>query len=211
MSSFSGHTKKVNDVHCDNNQVLIVSSSDDGTIKLWDSRIGKDFRTLRVHTGDAVLCAKMRSTGRDNILVVCPTTTTTKKKITYLLQQSGSNTGQVAVWDMHAPYCITTYTQSTRHPVCDVDFDNANNIVFAAHADGTCTVFETNAWTPCHHWRVREVGCNSMVFAQYPLLLFFSFLSHFSLFIFGFDEHRHSVVTGFVDGAVLVSKISHES
>jgi len=167
VSSFSGHTKKVNDVHCDNNQVLIVSSSDDGTIKLWDSRIGKDFRTLRVHTGDAVVCAKMRSTGRDNILV------------------SGSDTGKVAVWDMHAPYCITTHTQST-HAVCDVDFDNANNVVFAAFADGSCTVFETNAWNPCHVWSLRDVDCNCMVFAQ------------------------HSVVTGFSDGAVLASKVNHE-
>lgn len=167
VSSFSGHTGKVNDVHCDNNQVLIVSSSDDGTIKLWDSRIGKDFRTLRVHTGDAVLCAKMRSTGRDNILV------------------SGSNTGQVAVWDMHAPYCITTHTQSKQR-VCDVDFDNANNVVFATYADGKSTVFETNAWTPIHEWQMREAGCSSMVFAQ------------------------HSVVTGYEDGVVLASKIQHE-
>lgn len=40
VTTFNGHTKKVNDVHCDTNQVLIISASDDGTIKLWDSRIG---------------------------------------------------------------------------------------------------------------------------------------------------------------------------
>jgi len=164
VSTFAGHTKQVNDVHCDANQVLVVSSSDDGSIKLWDVRSGKNFRTLNVHTGDAVKCAKMRSSGRDNILV------------------SGSDTGQVAVWDMHAPYCIATHTKGP-YTVCDVDFDNDHGNVFALYSDGSASVFSTNTWTPCHTWQLRSIGCTSMVFTQ------------------------HGLVTGCLDGTVLVSEI----
>ena len=211
MSSFSGHTKKVNDVHCDNNQVLIVSSSDDGTIKLWDSRIGKDFRTLRVHTGDAVLCAKMRSTGRDNILVVCPTTTTKKKKLL-----TSSNRAEATQDKWQCGTC-TRHTASQR-----IHRARATQCVTWTLTTPTTSCLPRMLMAPVQSLRpthgphaITGVYARLVVIVWFLLSIlyffFFSFLSHFSLFIFGFDEHRHSVVTGFVDGAVLVSKISHES
>lgn len=86
----------------------------------------------------------------------------------------------------------------------DVDFDNTHGVVFAGYSDGSTRIIPSSSWAAVHCLSPDDWhgACNSMIFAQYltSLLLLFTVKT--------LDIGRQSVVTGFEDGTVVVSKLN---
>ncbi|ETO08168.1 hypothetical protein RFI_29221, partial [Reticulomyxa filosa] len=68
LKVFQAHSASVNSIQFSPDETKIVSSSDDGTIKIWDVASGKEIQELRGHL-DGVIDAKFSSDG--SMIVSC--------------------------------------------------------------------------------------------------------------------------------------------
>jgi WD domain, G-beta repeat len=57
VRTLTGHTARVSAFACSPDGCQVVSASDDGTLKIWDTGAGTTFRTLTGHTASVSACA----------------------------------------------------------------------------------------------------------------------------------------------------------
>lgn len=85
--TISGHKLGVSDVAWSSDSRLLVSASDDKTLRIWDANLGKSLKTLKGHS-NYVFCCNFNP--QSNLVV------------------SGSFDESVRIWDVRTGKCLKT-------------------------------------------------------------------------------------------------------
>jgi len=102
FSIYRGHNRAIVTLHCTRDGLCLVSTSEDGTIRIWDRASGKCTRTLKHPKGDAPIATailafrkdveKVNTTTTANVNLSTNTTTTTTTTTSSLAQGNNNTT-----------------------------------------------------------------------------------------------------------------------
>ena len=120
LTTFEGHSGKVNDLALSLNQTVLASGSDDQTVKLWDVESGEERRSLPRHS-DRVQAVAFSPDGK---LVI-----------------SGSGSGEVLVWDAVTGTLLSSLTGHSS-AINDLVVSSDGNILGSASADRTIRLWD---------------------------------------------------------------------
>jgi len=120
--SFAGHRDNISAVKFHPVFSVVVSASQDATIKIWDFETGEFERTLKGHT-NAVQAVDFDHTG--NLLVSC------------------SADLSIKIWDFQTDKCIRTL-KDHEHNVSAVKFLPSGDQIVSASRDKTIKIWETS-------------------------------------------------------------------
>lgn len=120
LTTFKGHSGKINDLALSLDQTLLASGSDDQTVKLWDLQSGEERRSLPRHR-DRVQAVAFSPDGK---LVV-----------------SGSGSGEVLVWDAATGTLLKNLT-GHRSAINDLTVSSDGNVLGSASADNTIRLWD---------------------------------------------------------------------
>lgn len=122
--SLSGHRQPITSVAFHSVFSVLASSSEDGTIKIWDWELGELERTLKGHT-KAVLDVDFGSSGTDALLASCSSDLTIK------------------IWDPSNEYANVRTLTGHDHTISSIKFTPAGTHLLSASRDKTIRVWET--------------------------------------------------------------------
>eukprot|EP00825_Cyclidium_porcatum_P043847 TRINITY_DN6321_c0_g1_i1.p1 TRINITY_DN6321_c0_g1~~TRINITY_DN6321_c0_g1_i1.p1 ORF type:complete len:316 (+),score=44.53 TRINITY_DN6321_c0_g1_i1:185-1132(+) len=118
--SLQGHRANITSVSFHPNYSIIATSSEDGTIKLWDFESGQYERTLKGHTGTVNQVAFDK---QGKLLASCSTDLTIK------------------LWELTQFTCIKTLN-GHEHNVSSIEFLNSGDHLISASRDKTIKIWE---------------------------------------------------------------------
>ena len=143
VQKLSGHNGKVNSAVVCGDGHLVISASDDMTIRLWDVFSGRCMKTLTGHTG-GVNCV---SVSRDGRLVI-----------------SGGNDGVVFLWDVASGRCLRTFRGHNGSVTC-VSLNLEGRLAISSGADGTVRLWDLDKGSPRQLFKDRSSRVSSVVLA----------------------------------------------
>eukprot|EP01125_Pyxidicula_operculata_P007092 TRINITY_DN2414_c0_g1_i1.p1 TRINITY_DN2414_c0_g1~~TRINITY_DN2414_c0_g1_i1.p1 ORF type:complete len:286 (-),score=47.98 TRINITY_DN2414_c0_g1_i1:530-1387(-) len=118
-----GHTARISKVFYSQTQPVIYSSSYDGTLRVWDTRTGKESRRFVVGSGEEIFCAGL-STGETLIA-------------------AGTSKNDVIVWDTATSTRRGTYNETHTDEITQVHFHpNRENELYSGSLDGLICVYD---------------------------------------------------------------------
>ena len=100
---------------------LLVSASDDKTLKIWELSSGKCLKTLKGHSNYAFCC---NFNPQSNLVV------------------SGSFDESVRIWDVRTGKCLKTLPAHS-DPVSAVHFNRDGSLIVSSSYDGLCRIWDT--------------------------------------------------------------------
>lgn len=100
---------------------LLVSGSDDKTLKVWELSTGKSLKTLKGHS-NYVFCCNFNP--QSNLIV------------------SGSFDESVRIWDVRTGKCLKTLPAHS-DPVSAVHFNRDGSLIVSSSYDGLCRIWDT--------------------------------------------------------------------
>ncbi|KAG7214278.1 hypothetical protein INR49_023198 [Caranx melampygus] len=111
----------ISDVSWSSDSNLLVSASDDKTLKIWDNNSGKCLKTLKGHS-NYVFCCNFNP--QSNLVV------------------SGSFDESVRIWDVKTGKCLKTLPAHS-DPVSAVHFNRDGSLIVSSSYDGLCRIWDT--------------------------------------------------------------------
>jgi len=120
INYFQGHTDQIHHLALNSDKTSLASSSEDGTVRIWDLKTGIEQLVLRGHTGPV-----MQSEWNNDA----------KQILT-----AGSD-GTVRVWDSHTGIELLLLT-GHKGVVYSAAWDINNNLILSAGEDGTVRVWD---------------------------------------------------------------------
>ncbi len=121
-TAFKGHLKSINCIEISNDGEILITASDDKTIRLWNANDGKRICTLKGHEQGVTCLAISQNTQ-------------------YLL--SGSKDGSIKLWDILQQKEIRTFKGHNAEVKSIVFFDNSENFI-SGDVNGTLQYWKTN-------------------------------------------------------------------
>jgi len=100
---------------------LLVTASDDKTLKIWELSSGKSLKTLKGHS-NYVFCCNFNP--QSNLIV------------------SGSFDESVRIWDVRTGKCLKTLPAHS-DPVSAVHFNRDGSLIVSSSYDGLCRIWDT--------------------------------------------------------------------
>ena len=119
--TISGHKLGISDVAWSSDSRLLVSASDDKTLKIWELSTGKCLKTLKGHSNYAFCC---NFNPQSNLVV------------------SGSFDESVRIWDVRTGKCLKTLPAHS-DPVSAVHFNRDGSLIVSSSYDGLCRIWDT--------------------------------------------------------------------
>ena len=119
--AYGGHRGGVSDVAWSTDGALLCSTSDDTTIRIWDTTTGKCRRELCGHKS-FVVCGKFNS--HSNLIA------------------SGSFDECFRLWDVRTGSCLKV-VQAHSEPVTSIDFSYDGTMILTSSYDGLCRLWDT--------------------------------------------------------------------
>lgn len=111
----------ISDVAWSSDSRLLVSASDDKTLKIWELVSGKSLKTLKGHS-NYVFCCNFNP--QSNLIV------------------SGSFDESVRIWDVRTGKCLKTLPAHS-DPVSAVHFNRDGSLIVSSSYDGLCRIWDT--------------------------------------------------------------------
>ncbi|ENN72814.1 hypothetical protein YQE_10618, partial [Dendroctonus ponderosae] len=118
---FPPSTAGISDVAWSSDSRLLVSASDDKTLKIWELASGKCLKTLKGHSNYVFSC---NFNPQSNLIV------------------SGSFDESVRIWDVRTGKCLKTLPAHS-DPVSAVHFNRDGSLVVSSSYDGLCRIWDT--------------------------------------------------------------------
>ncbi|DBA69004.1 hypothetical protein WJX79_000526 [Trebouxia sp. C0005] len=115
-----GHKNAVLDVHWTNDGEKLLSASPDKTVRVWDTSTGQQTKKMTEHDNFVNSCSPLRR----GPPLLC----------------SGSDDGNVKVWDMRVKRSVQTFTG--KYQVLAVAFSDAGDQVYSGGLDNNITVWD---------------------------------------------------------------------
>lgn len=111
----------ISDVAWSSDSRLLVTASDDKTLKIWELASGKCLKTLKGHSNYVFSC---NFNPQSNLIV------------------SGSFDESVRIWDVRTGKCLKTLPAHS-DPVSAVHFNRDGSLVVSSSYDGLCRIWDT--------------------------------------------------------------------
>uniref|UniRef100_A0A673MBW6 WD repeat-containing protein 5-like n=1 Tax=Sinocyclocheilus rhinocerous TaxID=307959 RepID=A0A673MBW6_9TELE len=124
--SLAGHKLGISDVAWSSDYNLLVSASDDKTLKIWDMNSGKCLKTLKGHS-NYVFCCNFNP--QSNLVVSGSVSTQTDEF-------------SVRIWDVKTEKCLKTLPAHS-DPVSAVHFNRDGSLIVSSSYDGLCRLRDT--------------------------------------------------------------------
>ncbi|KAG8034303.1 hypothetical protein G9C98_007379 [Cotesia typhae] len=112
---------RISDVAWSSDSRLLVSASDDKTLKIWELSSAKCLKTLKGHS-NYVFCCNFNP--QSNLIV------------------SGSFDESVRIWDVRTGKCLKTLPAHS-DPVSAVHFNRDGSLIVSSSYDGLCRIWDT--------------------------------------------------------------------